>query len=34
MHICGIDKSGADEPVCRAGIETQRMNSILHQGIE
>ena len=25
MHIRGIDKSGADERVCRAGIETQRM---------
>ena len=22
-HICGIQKNGADEPICRAGIETQ-----------
>ena len=22
-HICGIDKNGTDEPICRAGIETQ-----------
>ena len=23
MHICGIQKNGTDEPICRAGIETQ-----------
>ena len=23
MHICGIWKNGADEALCRAGIETQ-----------
>ena len=23
MHICGIQKSGTDEPVCRGEIETQ-----------
>ena len=23
MYVCGIQKSGADEPMCRAGIETQ-----------
>ena len=22
-HICGIWKNGTDEPICRAGIETQ-----------
>ena len=22
-HICGIQKNGTDEPVCKAGIETQ-----------
>ena len=22
-HICGIQKNGTDEPVCRAGLETQ-----------
>ena len=21
-HICGIQKNGTDEPICRAGIET------------
>ena len=24
MHIYGIYKNGADVPICRAGIETQR----------
>ena len=23
MHICGIQKNGTDEPVCKAEIETQ-----------
>ena len=23
MHICGIQKNGTDEPICRAGIEMQ-----------
>ena len=23
MHICGIQRNGTDEPVCRAEIETQ-----------
>ena len=23
MHICGIQKNGRDEPICRVGIETQ-----------
>ena len=23
MHICGIQKNGTDEPVCRAEIETE-----------
>ena len=23
MHICGIEKSGTDEPICKAEIETQ-----------
>ena len=23
MHVCGIQKNGTDEPVCKAGIETQ-----------
>ena len=23
MHICGIQKNGTDEPICRADIETQ-----------
>ena len=23
MHICGIEKNGTDEPVCRAESETQ-----------
>ena len=23
MHICGIWKSGTDEPICKAKIETQ-----------
>ena len=23
MHICGTEKNGTDEPVCRAEIETQ-----------
>ena len=23
MHIYGIKKNGTDEPICRAGIETQ-----------
>ena len=22
-HTCGIQKNGTDEPICRAGIETQ-----------
>ena len=22
-HICGLYKNGTDEPICRAGIETQ-----------
>ena len=22
-HICGIQKNGTDEPICREGIETQ-----------
>ena len=22
-HICGVQKNGTDEPICRAGIETQ-----------
>ena len=28
MHVCGIQKNGTDEPICRAGIEiqTQRTN--------
>ena len=28
MHVCGIQKNGTDEPICRAGIEiqTQRAN--------
>ena len=23
MHICGIQKNGTDEPICKAEIETQ-----------
>ena len=23
MHIYGIQKNGTDEPICRAGLETQ-----------
>ena len=23
MYICGIQKKGTDEPICRAGIEAQ-----------
>ena len=23
LNICGIQKNGTDEPICRAGIETQ-----------
>ena len=23
MHICGIWENGTDEPICKAGIETQ-----------
>ena len=23
MYVCGIYKNGTDEPICRAGIETQ-----------
>ena len=26
INICGIQKSGADEPICRAGIETDIEN--------
>ena len=26
MHICGIQKNGTDEPICKAEIETQRTN--------
>ena len=22
-HVCGIQKNGTDEPICRSGIETQ-----------
>ena len=28
-HICGIQKNGTDEPVCKAEIETQMYG---HQG--
>ena len=23
MHTCGISKNGTDQPMCRAGIDTQ-----------
>ena len=26
MHICGIEKNGTDEPVCKAEIETHVEN--------
>ena len=34
MHICGIEKNGADEPTCRAEIErqTQRIDMWTWQG--
>ena len=27
MHICGIQKNGTDEPICKAEIETQRQRT-------
>ena len=24
VYICGIEKNGTDEPICGAGIETQK----------
>ena len=29
MHICGTQKNGTDEPVCRAEIETQMQRTNL-----
>ena len=29
-HICGTQKNGTDEPVCKAKIETKRWGEILH----
>ena len=28
-HICGIQKTGTDEPICRAGIEMQMQRTEL-----
>ena len=30
MHINGIYKNGTDEPICKAGIETQTQRIDLH----
>ena len=27
MHVCGTQKNGTDEPVCKAEIETQRQRT-------
>ena len=29
MYVCGIQKNGTDEPICRAGIETQIKNRLV-----
>ena len=29
MHICGIQKDGTDEPICRAAVETQMQRTNL-----
>ena len=26
-HICGIQRNGTDEPICRAGVETSFFNT-------
>ena len=33
-HICGIQKNGTDEPICRAEIETQRTSMWTQWGKE
>ena len=36
MHICGIQKNGTDEPICKAEIETQtqRTNVWTPRGVQ
>ena len=31
MHVCGIQKNGTDEPICKAEIETQIQRTYGHQ---